>query len=184
MNICIFYYDGFAEFEVAVAALILRKENIFSAALESREYVCEEMQRLIPDKRIDELNPDEIDLFIIPGGNPVPLYENKKLREFIHELNRKGKRIAGICGGAELLAAYGILDHKKCTGDSEGFKVNEENQKYFQNAIILNESVVEDGNVITSMGKAFIDFAVKLGAISGVIKPEEVQTETKWLKNL
>jgi len=184
MNVCIFYYDGFAEFEIAVAALILRNENIFSAALESREYVCEEMQRMVPDKRIDELNPDEIDLFIIPGGNPVSLYENEKLKAFIQELNQRGKEIAGICGGAELLAAYGILDHKRCTGDGEGFKVTEENKKYYKNAIILNEGVVEDGNIITSMGKAFIDFAVCLGVRQGVIKPEEASVETKWLKNL
>ena len=67
------------------------------------------------------LNLDDIDIFIIPGGNPVHLYENAELNEFISNLNNKNKFIAGICGGAELMAYYGLLNNKKANGDSEGF---------------------------------------------------------------
>lgn len=184
MNVCVFYYDGFCEFEVVFTFAEFRK-NIFSAALENRVYISEEKQKYLPDKTIQELNPDDIDLFIIPGGNPVQLYEKMELREFISKLNEKNKFIAGICGGAELLAYYGLLDNKKANGDSEGFRVDESNKHIYEKVIIVDEDVVRDGNCITSTGQAFIEFSIELGKLMNVYKSdEEVKASYNWLKNI
>lgn len=79
MNVGIFYYDGFCEFEVVLSAMQF-KDSYFTVALENQVYISHEKQRFLPDKTIDELNQDEIDIFIIPGGNPEYLYKNSKLR--------------------------------------------------------------------------------------------------------
>lgn len=184
MSVCVYYYDGFCEFEVIFAVNNFRN-NIFSAALENRVYISGEKQKYLPDKTIQDLNPDEIDLFIIPGGNPVQLYEKTELKEFLMKLNEKNKIIAGICGGAELMAYYGLLDNKRANGDSEGFRVDESNRHIYEKVIIVNEDVVRDGNCITSIGQAFIEFAIETGKAMNVYKDDEQAKEDyKWLKNI
>ena len=183
MNVCVFYYDGFCEFEVVFAVNMFR-DNIFSAALEDCVYISEEKQKYLPDKTIRELNPDDIDLFIIPGGNSVHLYENSELKEFISKLNEKNKHIAGICGGAELMAYYGLLDNKKANGDSDGFRINENNKSIYEKINIVNEDVVRDGNCITSIGRGFIEFSIELGKVMNVYKSDdEIKSDYNWLKN-
>lgn len=184
MNTCVLYYDGFCEFEVVLTFGEFGK-NIFSAALENRVYVSEEGQKFLPDKTIQELNTDEIDLFIIPGGDPSHLFENSELRDFITALNKKNKLIAGICGGTSLMAKYGVLKGKRCTGNSSGIKLDETNRELFEHAIIVNEDVVIDKNCITSIGKAYVEFAIELGKIMKVYKDEEEMKENyNWLKNI
>lgn len=184
MNVCVFYYDGFCEFEVVLAVNQFR-ENAFSAALENRVYSSEERQKFLPDKTIKELNPDDIDLFIIPGGDSTQLYKNKELQEFIFKLNERNKIIAGICGGAQLMAYYGLLDYKKANGNSEGFKIDESNKVMYENINIVDEDVVIDGNCITSIGKAFIEFAIEIGKVMKIYKDEEeIKNDYRWLKNI
>ncbi len=117
------------------------RDNIISVALENRVYISEEKQKYLLDKTIQELNPYDIDLFIIPGGNPMELYENTELKEFMLKLNEKNKFIAGICGGAELMAYYGLLDNKEANGDGEGFRVDESNQHIYEKINIVDKDV-------------------------------------------
>ncbi|WP_425449771.1 DJ-1/PfpI family protein [Dethiothermospora halolimnae] len=184
MNICILYYDGFCEFELVLSALQF-KDNHFTAALENRVYESEEKQKFLPDKTIDELNPDEIDLFIITGGDPEYLYENDKLKAFVNELDKRNKYIAGICGGTFLMASYGVLKGKKCTGASSGLKEDGDYIGLFKESVITNEDVVVDGNTITSTGQGFIEFAVELGKVMGVYKDDKEATDDyNWFKNI
>lgn len=78
MNVCIFYYDSFCEFEVVLSAAEFSSQNLISVALENKIYISEEKQRFILYKVIND-----IDLFIIPGGNPSYLYESSVLKDFI-----------------------------------------------------------------------------------------------------
>lgn len=185
MNICILYYDGFCEFEVAVAASQFTSEHLIAGAAENKVYLSEEKQKYIPDKTIGELNPEEIDLLIIPGGNPQYLFENEILKKFVCALNEKKKIIAGICGGAELMAAYGLLDNKRCTGDGSGLRTDAPYSKFLKNAVIVDEELVVDGNIVTSMGRAYVDFGLKLGEIMKVYESkEEAEENYKWYKNI
>lgn len=184
MSICIFYYDGFCEFEVVLCALQF-KGNYVTAALENRIYISEERQKFIPDRTIDELNLDEIDLFIIPGGNPAYLYNNIQLKDFIKELNSKNKLIAGICAGTYLMASYGLLENKRCTGASSGIEANGEYIDLFKNSIIVKDDVVVDCNTITSTGQGFIEFALQLCKMMQVYpNDDEAVKAYKWFKNL
>jgi putative intracellular protease/amidase len=186
MTIALFYYDGFAEFEVALVHLLLHgKHNIISVALENRVYASEEQQRFCIDQVIKEVDIDSIDLLIIPGGNPAPLADNRELKSFVEKLVHKNKKIAGICGGASLLAAFGILDGKKCTGDSSGVKPASDESKYYARATVSDEYVVVDGNIITAQGQAYAEFAVELAYQMGSIQNREECAEVlNWCKNI
>jgi putative intracellular protease/amidase len=185
MNVCILYYDGFCEFEIALTVANFKNQNVYAAALENRVYVSEETQKFMPDRIIAELDPKDIDLLIIPGGDPSSLYDNQVLKSFITELNKEGKYIAGICGGTFLMAEYGILDNKRCTGSGSGLKPDMAIIDLFNKSEITDESIVIDGNAITAAGQAYVEMALELGKLMKVYKSEkEVEEDYKWMKNI
>jgi putative intracellular protease/amidase len=184
-NICVLYYDRFYEAEVVLAIGNLKKENIFSAALEDRVYISAEKQKFLPDKTIKEVNPEEVDLLIIPGGDPSALFDNPLVEHFITELNKRNKYISGICGGTFLMAKFGVLEGKRCTGSVTGLKAEDDDIKLFDKAIIVNEGVVIDRNAITATAQSYVEFCIELGKVMGVYKNnEEITADYKWLKNI
>jgi len=185
MQIALFYYDGFSEFEVVLAGLLFRQQDFVSIALENREYRSEERQRFCVDRIIKEVDLDSIDLLVIPGGDPAALVENQELKNFIGGLLHRNKKVAGICGGASLLAGLGVLKGKKCTGMTSGVDPSRPSYKYYSESAVSGEHVVVDGNIITAQGQAYVEFAVELVRQMGLYKnEEEYAEELKWLKNI
>jgi putative intracellular protease/amidase len=87
LKIALFYYDGFAEFEIVLVGLVFHREHdIISIALENREYRSEECQRFCVDQVIKNVDIDSIDLLVIPGGEPDPLVNNLELKSFVENL--------------------------------------------------------------------------------------------------
>lgn len=100
-------------------------------------------------------------------------------------MNEKNKLIAGICGGAELMAYYGLLDNKKANGGSEGFRVNESNMHIYEKINIVKDDVVRDGNCITSIGRAYVEFAIEVAkAMNLYTNDDEIREDYDWLKNI
>jgi putative intracellular protease/amidase len=186
MKIALFYYDGFAEFEIVLSCLLLHhKHDIMAIALENRVYTSEEQQKFCVDQVLKDVDADAIDLLIIPGGDPAPLMGNQELKSFIEDLVRKNKKIGGICGGAILLAGLGVLKGKKCTGNTSGVKPGDNDYKYFSEAIVSDEQVVVDGNIVTAQGQAYAEFAAELARQMGLFKINEDYDDClKWLKNI
>jgi putative intracellular protease/amidase len=185
MNVALFYYDGFAEFEIVFLGLIFKDQNVFSVAVENREYRSEERQRYCVDKVIQDVDVDSLDLLVIPGGNPAPLFENQELKSFLEKLAGQNKKIAAICGGPGLLAACGLLKGKKCTGNTTGIRPTDEDYPLFSEAILSDEYVVVDGNIITGQGQAYGEFAVEVGYQMGLYKDkEEYDADIRWIKNI
>lgn len=184
-NICVLYYDGFYDAEIVWALGNLKKENIFSAALENRVYVSAEKQRFLPDRTISEVDPEEVDLFIIPGGDPSALYENPAIEALIKDLDKKNKYIAGICGGTFLMARFGALEGKRCTGAAEGLKADADYYKLFDGAVVTDEGMVVDKNAITATAQSYLELCIELGRLMGVYgSEEEAAADYKWMKNI
>lgn len=185
MKIALFYYDGFSEFEVVLIGLFFKDHELVTLALENREYKSEECQRFIVDQTIDAVDVRTIDLFVIPGGSPAPLVNNLELKAFVENLIAHNKKVAGICGGASLLAGLGVLKGKKCTGMSSGKDPGQPSYRYFSEAIFLDEQVVVDGNIITAQGQAYVEFAIELARQMALCEKEEDYGEAlKWFKNI
>ncbi|MBL8967602.1 MAG: DJ-1/PfpI family protein [Spirochaetaceae bacterium] len=184
MRIGVLYYEGFAEFEIALSLLMFMKEEVVFLALEDKEYRNEEQQRLLPDSTLDEERASDFDLLLIPGGDVTPLVGNARLKAFIGEALRLGKKVAGICGGSELLAAYGFLDGRECTGGTSGITEKNPFHEHYKKARLSPDSVVVDGNVITAVGQGYAELAVELGRQMGLVRTdEEYRAEMDWVKN-
>ena len=185
MRIALFYYDGFSEFEVALIGLFFKEHDFMTIALENREYRSEECQRFVVDNVVKDVDLQSIDLFVIPGGDPAPLVDNLELKDFVDKLIAKNKKVAGICGGASLLAGLGALKGKKCTGMSSGRDPNRPSFQYFSESFFSDEHVVVDGNIITAQGQAYVEFAVELARQMSVCdREDDYQEALKWFRNL
>jgi protease I len=94
-----------------------------------------------------ELNANKYDLIIIPGGYEAPdrVRQIPEVLSFLKDADKKKKIIAAICHGPWVLISAGLMKGRKATC-YKGCKDDLINA----GAKYIDESVVVDGNIITS----------------------------------
>ncbi len=183
-RVAVFYYEGFAEFEISLALLYLRKYELITVAMEKKTYVSLSGQRFIVDALLEDLDPLSIALFLIPGGDPIPYLANKELHDFIEKASSNGAVIAGICGGADMLISMGFFEEKACTGNPDDPNHPQQLIDCFSKTKVTNEPVVVDGNFITAQGSAFVEFASVLVKEMQVEEKDLTQLGFDWLPSV
>lgn len=100
-----------------------------------------------PTTKIDNLNVDNYDAVVIPGGHEAPdrVRQVEKILDFVKRMYEKRKIISSICHGPWVLISAGIIKGKEATCYS-GMKDDLVNA----GARYRELSVVVDGNIITS----------------------------------
>ncbi len=160
------HYDGFAEFEIALVLLNLGDLEWHHAANENRPYRSLEGQTFLVNHTLEAIDPKSIDLLVIPGGDSMPLFEVDHLKTFIEDCVSSGGVVAGICGGSELLAGFGLLDGLRCTGGATGITDEDPLAKYYKRTKYEATPIVIDdcksGMMITAQGQSYEAFASKL----------------------
>jgi len=100
------------------------------------------------------------DCVVLPGGMPGSknLQNSKKVAEVVRKMNGEGKWVTAICAAPALaLASAGVLEGKRATC-YPGFESN-----FAPSTKFSAESVVVDGNVVTSRGPGTaMQFALEL----------------------
>jgi protease I len=99
------------------------------------------------NKSTNELNADDYDLVVLPGGFEAPdrLRIRGEVTQFVAEMDRKKKLIAAICHGPWICISAKILKGRTLTGYI-ALKDDIENA----GATYKDQSLVVDGNLITS----------------------------------
>ncbi|MBI3740439.1 MAG: type 1 glutamine amidotransferase [Chloroflexi bacterium] len=102
-------------------------------------------------KTIDEVDPDQYDLLVVPGGfpdgAPATVRKIKKAQEIAKSFFAKNKPVASICHGPWLLVSADLVRGRHLTGFwHDG--VPEEIQA--AGGIYQDKEVVVDGNLVTS----------------------------------
>ena len=140
----------------------------------------EEQLKVVVDLSLDEVDPEDIDLIIIPGGDPEPYKERTDLHNLLAKVHKRGKIIAAICGGPGYLAHAGLLKGLRI---AHGYSP-EDAIKVFEGSEITDEDVIVEGTIITARGQAFAEFAVEVYRALGFFENEEEAKDTlAWLKN-
>jgi protease I len=106
---------------------------------------------LQPTKMIDEVNADEYNLLIIPGGGPdgapATVRKIKKAQEITQSFFAKNKPVASICHGPWTLVSADVIKGRRLTSYwHDG--VPEDITK--AGGIWEDRDVVVDGNLVTS----------------------------------
>lgn len=155
-------FPSFSEFEITVAlSLVPSACEVVTLALDESTVRSEAGLLCQPQRKLSDLEPADLGVLIIPGGDMEPLRDAEPLFAFVSELHEQGKLLAAICSGPYVLARAGVLaglpytvTHSKEIRDFLGC-YDEETFRY--------EPVVTAGNVITAQGHAFVAFGLAVG---------------------
>ena len=154
--------QGCEELEAVTIIDLLRRANInvTTASLDEEPVICSRAVVLIADTTLGSVIDDDFDLIVLPGGLPGAdnLNADSRIHQIINRLRTNNKWVAAICAAPKVLLSNGILDGKKATAYP-----NSLNQLDTSATQLGTESVIIDGNVITSRGPGTaMDFALSL----------------------
>ncbi len=181
MKTYILLYDGFVLFEIAPTLLLLKdKTEIYPVSLDGDTVTSYERLRVVAELEPKDVNPTEVDLLLIPGGNPRPYSNREDVNTLIRDVQDRGVPIAAICGGPGFLAQANVIKGKRIThGDND-----EDAVVAFRETVVVNECVVVDENIITAQPQAFVEFAVEIMRQLRLFESEDEAAETlSWLRN-
>ncbi|MBW3595616.1 MAG: type 1 glutamine amidotransferase [Actinobacteria bacterium] len=98
------------------------------------------------DRSIDEVDEDDFDALVIPGGySPDKIRTNEGMVAITRSMVERDKPVAAICHAGWMLAEAGVLDSRTVTS-WPSIKTDLVNA----GAEWVDQEVVEDGNLITS----------------------------------
>ncbi len=107
----------------------------------------------VPDMLLDEVEIDEFDAVIVPGGSGsvTYLWNNPVILSLVKEAYVKGKIVAAICLSGVVLANAGILEGRNATvyASPEALEVFKK-----KGVCYISEAVVVDGRIVTADGPA------------------------------
>jgi protease I len=97
----------------------------------------------------DHIKPEDYDALVLPGGRaPEYIRLNPRVIEIVHHFSKANKPIAAICHAAQILAAAGVLEGKKCSAyPAVGPDVTRAGGTYV--TLTMTEAVA-DGNLVTA----------------------------------
>ena len=176
-KVLVFLVNGFEEIEAMAPIDLLRRAGIIVDTVsinEDNQVTSSRKIRVLTDKTIDEINFENYEMIVLPGGPGTENYmKSEKLLEKLKEfsINRK---LGAICAAPTILSALGILNGKQaiCFPACEPDLIKD-------GAIIVNQDVVRDNNIITSRGAGTaIDFSLSLiEELLGKNKSHEIRKE-------
>lgn len=157
----IFMADGCEEIEGLTVVDIVRRakmEIVTISITGKKEVTSSHNVTFLADALADEVNYDELDGIVLPGGMPgtLNLGANDTVNSVITKFASEGKLVSAICAAPSVLGAAGILNGRHATCHP-GF------EEKLTGATTSEEPVVRDGNIITSRGMGTaIPFALEI----------------------
>ena len=111
--------DGYEDLELHYPRIRLIEEGyeVELIGLTKREIKGKWGYPTIPNKKIDDVNPDDYDGVIVPGGtkNPDYLRRNKSILEFVSKINEQGKVVGAICHAGWVLISAKVVKDREAT---------------------------------------------------------------------
>ncbi len=98
-------------------------------------------------KKIEEIKPNDYQILVLPGGVKAmeKVRQEKKIINFISDFNNKGKIIACICSGAQLLISAKVVNNRKIAG-----YYSMKDDLINAGALYTDEPAVIDKNIVTT----------------------------------
>lgn len=132
-----------------------------------------------PDLKVDDVNADDFDALILPGGlrNPDHLRIHGNVIALIRRFAELGKPIGAICHGPWLLVEADLLRGRTATG-WPSIRTDLRNA----GAKVVDEAAVTDGNIVTSRNPndvedftaAIIDLIENMPEVEEILHPSEL----------
>ena len=156
-------YDTLADWEIGYLLVELRTGrftgrpwNIVTVA-ESREPITTMGGlRIMPDMILDDLDPADSNLIILPGGDMWDAGGGTAFAAAAARFLDAGVPVAAICGATAGLARAGLLDNRRHTSAAAGYLMA---TGYAGGDHYVDERATVDGDLITAGPQSPVQFA-------------------------
>jgi protease I len=148
MKALIISAEGFEDSELLVPYYRLREEGIevHVASMTKQRIRGKHGYEVEVDKTLKEINPDDYDLLLLPGGKaPEVIREEKEALDIARYFFEKKRPVCAICHGPQILITAGLLRGRHATC----YKSVAQELKD-SGALYEEKDVVVDGNLVTS----------------------------------
>ncbi|HET6758448.1 MAG TPA: DJ-1/PfpI family protein, partial [Propionibacteriaceae bacterium] len=112
--------------------------------------------RILPDMRLDDLDPASSNLLILPGADLWDAGGGQPFTKIAFRFLAAGVPVAAICGATAGLARAGLLDRRRHTSAAAEYLMATE---YAGADYYVNERAVVDGDLITAGPQSPVQFA-------------------------
>ncbi len=170
-KVAILLAPGYEELEAVTVIDVLRRArvDVLITGLSADPVPSARDVKIVPDTTIDQLDPEALDMVVLPGGLPgvANLKKDPRVKDLLEKINQKGKVCAAICAAPRALANFGLLKGKKAT-------IYPSLKDELKEAELTDAPVVVDGHVVTSQGPGTaLAFAFKLAEL--LVGPQKAQ---------
>ncbi len=168
--------QGCEELEAVTITDLLTRAGmqVVTASLDENPVQASRGMVLVADTSIDKVMNEPFDLMVLPGGLPGAdhLQNDIRIQNKLKAMAAENKTIAAICAAPKALASAGLLDGKNFTSYPGSLDT-----RIIKDATYSENSVVSDGNIVTSRGPGTaMDFVLTLiEQLLGKQKREEVE---------
>ena len=143
--------SGFEEIEAMSIIDILRRADIdvVVTGLGKKQVVGAHGVKVQADAHIEDMNSDEFDMIVLPGGLPgaTNLQKDEYVQKLLKDFDKQNKSIGAICAAPIALESAGVLKENYTCYPS--FEANIREKGY-----AASQDVVSDKNIMTSRGPA------------------------------
>lgn len=148
-RIAVFAEQKYEDLELWYPAIRLREEGATVTIVGSgtaNEYHGKYGYPVKVDKNIDDIQVEDFDALIIPGGfAPDYMRRSEKMVQFVRDMHAAGKVIAAICHGPWMLTTAEVVSGKNVTSF---FAIKSD--MVHAGALWQDAEVVRDGTLITA----------------------------------
>lgn len=168
--------EGFEDMEAITITDLMRRGQIdvVTAGLKPGPVAGSRGTIVVPDMSLDEALKQSYDMVVLPGGQPgaTHLEKDERIQSLLKKMAADNKVTAAVCAAPKVLAVAGLLEGKRATSFPGTLSADE-----FPGIDISTDSVVKDGNIVTSRGPGTaIDFTL---ALIEILADEDVSRQVE-----
>lgn len=161
MAIAVFFAKGYEEIEALTVVDLTRRAGIETwmvSITEEKKVTGSHGIEVSMDKTLAEVNFEEVDMIVLPGGMPgtLNLEDCKPLMEKVKEFDKNKKFISAICAAPTIFGHLGLLKGRKaCCYPSM--------EEGLEGAEVTYEPYAVSEHILTSRGMGTaIDFGLQI----------------------
>jgi len=184
-KIYVFLFNGFSDWEISYLTPEINKSEQFDLVYFSKNgdlITSMGGLQIKPTKSLNDLNFEDINMLILPGGVAWEKGENKEIEKVTTELFETGRPIAAICAATTFLGQLGLLNDLKHTSNDLNY-LKGIAPKYSGDENYQNSLAVTDRNIITAKGIAPIEFACEIFKTIGLYSDDNIEKWFQLFKN-
>jgi putative intracellular protease/amidase len=182
----LFVFDGFADWEPALAVAELRRSGAYRVEVVGlTQDPVESMGglRVLPSRTLAEVDANDVAAFILPGGDrwesePMP----EELQRLLQQLDANEVPIAAICAATAAITRIGLLRGRRHTSNGLDY-LRAQVPVYAAASDYVDAPAVRDRHLITASGLASVEFARELFEELDVLSADDRELWTTMFRS-